>query len=564
MISTYTLNHFGIVSSLCKELRLAENIDQLIPPDPQQRVTTGQAVISMILNGLGFSNRTLYLFPQFLENKPVNLLINSGLVASDFSDDTLGRALDRLYQYGCTEFFCQIAAAITSIENINKKFGHLDTTTLSVHGEYKSSEDEDAAIHITHGHAKQNRFDLKQIFLNLLVTSDGGIPLFMQALDGNSSDPVTFRQTITEFRRGLKYNLQEITYWIADSAFYNEKTLKEVGSEVCWISHVPESIKEVKELLASTSLELIELETKNTNVHSYGSESRPLELEMKLDEAGYSYNKHISTYAGIQQRWLIIYSEPAKKKTIHTIEKSIAKEFKSLSKIKSKLEKQDFITTKKVHLALEKLQNKAKFHKFTLNQVIKQEKYEKRGRPSKSKLLKSTIVYHPSITIEKDEMLVKLEIYKRSIFVVATNELSEDNLTNQDLFSRYKDQQHVERGFRFLKDPLFFASSLFLKKPERIVSLTMVMCLSLLVYTIGERKLRNLLNQNHETILNQVRKPTERPTLRWIFQIFEDVHIIKIETENESIYESKNLRQDAIKTLKLLGTDYMETYLLKP
>ncbi len=43
----------------------------------------------------------------------------------------------------------------------------------------------------------------------------------------------------------------------------------------------------------------------------------------------------------------------------------------------------------------------------------------------------------------------------------------------------------VERGFRFLKDPIFFTSTLFLKKPERIEALLMVMTLSLLIYTIG-------------------------------------------------------------------------------
>ena len=91
----------------------------------------------------------------------------------------------------------------------------------------------------------------------------------------------------------------------------------------------------------------------------------------------------------------------------------------------------------------------------------------------------------------------------------------------------------------------------------------MIMCLSLLVYTIGERKLRLVLNQTNETILNQVKKPTNHPTLRWIFQIFEDVHVLKIETPEKIIYETKNLRADAIKTLKLLGKDYMDTYLLK-
>ena len=171
-------------------------------------------------------------------------------------------------------------------------------------------------------------------------------------------------------------------------------------------------------------------------------------------------------------------------------------------------------------------------------------------------------MFHPRISIEKNQASIAYETYRRSVFILATNELSENNLSNQDFFTRYKDQQKVERGFRFLKDPLFFASALFLKKPERIVSLTMIMCLSLLVYTIGERKLRNILDQTHETLLNQVKKPTNRPTLRWIFQIFEDVHVIKIATPEEITYETKNLRIDAIKALKLLGKDYMKTYLL--
>lgn len=48
----------------------------------------------------------------------------------------------------------------------------------------------------------------------------------------------------------------------------------------------------------------------------------------------------------------------------------------------------------------------------------------------------------------------------------------------------------VERGFRFLKDPLFFADSLFLKKPERIMALVMIMGLALLIYALAERQLR--------------------------------------------------------------------------
>ena len=53
-----------------------------------------------------------------------------------------------------------------------------------------------------------------------------------------------------------------------------------------------------------------------------------------------------------------------------------------------------------------------------------------------------------------------------------------------------KAQAQAEGGFRFLKDPLFFVASLFVKKPSRIQGLLMVMTLALLVYSVTQRRLR--------------------------------------------------------------------------
>ncbi|MCW5588442.1 MAG: DUF4277 domain-containing protein [Legionellales bacterium] len=57
---------------MCKELKIAQRIDEkLFDGDPCQVVSPGQAVVAMILNGLGFTNRRLYLTSQFFERKPV-------------------------------------------------------------------------------------------------------------------------------------------------------------------------------------------------------------------------------------------------------------------------------------------------------------------------------------------------------------------------------------------------------------------------------------------------------------------------------------------------------------
>jgi transposase len=95
--------------------------------------------------------------------------------------------------------------------------------------------------------------------------------------------------------------------------------------------------------------------------------------------------------------------------------------------------------------------------------------------------------------------------------------LDVNQLSPEEMIAKYKNQQSSERGFSFLKDPLFFTDSVFLKSPERIESLALIMGLCLLVYTLAQRQLRQTLRQAQTGIKNQLGRLTERPTLRWIF-----------------------------------------------
>lgn len=95
------LDHLGIVAGVCQEIGLA---DWLNAQDPSNRqlVSVGTATTAMILNGLGFSNRQLYLVPQYFANKPVEHLLGKGITADMLNDDCLGRTLDWLYAHSST------------------------------------------------------------------------------------------------------------------------------------------------------------------------------------------------------------------------------------------------------------------------------------------------------------------------------------------------------------------------------------------------------------------------------------------------------------------------------
>ena len=53
--------------------------------------------------------------------------------------------------------------------------------------------------------------------------------------------------------------------------------------------------------------------------------------------------------------------------------------------------------------------------------------------------------------------------------------MDKEKIRNAEILKNYKEQQGSERGFRFLKDPLFFADSFFVENPERIEAILWLM-----------------------------------------------------------------------------------------
>ncbi|HEX4204700.1 MAG TPA: IS1634 family transposase [Ktedonobacteraceae bacterium] len=184
------LDHLGIVAGVCQEIGLASWLDEQDPTNRQQ-VSVGTATTAMILNGLGFSNRQLYLVPQYFANKPVEHLLGKGITADMLNDDCLGRTLDWLYAHDPTKLFAGIARRARQIFGVSTAQVHVDTTSFSVSGEYGAKpvqateregvaaeiEADAALIAITYGYSRDHREDLKQWMLALATTHDGDIPV---------------------------------------------------------------------------------------------------------------------------------------------------------------------------------------------------------------------------------------------------------------------------------------------------------------------------------------------------------------------------------------------------
>ena len=501
-LQSQRLDHLGIVAGICNEIGLAETIDAQLA-DTGRKVSVGQAVQAMILNGLGFVSRPLYLSPEFFHNKPVELLVGEGIEASDLNDDCLGRALDQLFKQGVTEVFASVSANALQVFGIETQYAHLDSTSFGLHGQYEDDESEPTAIHITQGYSRDHRPDLKQAMVSLICANQASLPTWFRALDGNSSDSTSFAETIQAYLTQFTED-DELPVFVADAALYNEPTLSQLPQALRWLTRVPATLNAVKTIYTQID---------NADLFVADEETRYMEFG--------------TYYAGIKQRWLLVLHDPSRIKQNDRLQKRVEKERNAIQKKLNSLQNKDFGCEDTVYKAIDALTKTWKYHQLQVT-LHTEKRHTKPGRPTDDSPFEIVWRFEGELHENKEA----LEQIRRTHgkYVVATNELDEHKLGWLEMLAIYKTQSSsVERGFRFLKDPMFFADSLFLKKPARIMALLMVMGLSLLIYALAEHQVRTQLLERDETLPDQTGKPTHKPTIRRVFQMMEGIDILIID-----------------------------------
>jgi transposase len=541
-----TLDHLGLIAGVIDELGLVELTDGLLPEHAQNCVSSGQVVKAMILNCLGFVSAPLYLFSEFFASKPVSHLLGEGVLASHLNDDRIGRVLDGLYASGTTMFFLKAALQAVQRFGVETTQLHLDSSSFAVTGEYvvpaavavvpAATEDgppgdDIQPITICRGYSRDHRPDLKQYMLNLVCSQDGGVPLWLKVASGNQSDAQTFAGVITEFTS--QWDLDAL--FVIDAAFYSEPNLQQVSS-LRWLSRVPQTLTAAKDLIQASTDALTAVDC-------------PLK-DYKMWET-------TANYGGVEQRWILIESQTRKAdadlwaKEVERLERRLNRELKQLQKTV-------FACRPDACEALIQFQAQLEKHQLVKLRIAPVQTKHKPGTPRTEKRDTTFIGYRIYATLELKPEAAAEFACQRSRFILATNQLDAQKWPASKLLQEYKQQQKVERGFRFLKDPLFFTSSVFVKKAQRVEALALIMALTLLVYTLAERKIRQGLASTEQTVLDQRQRPSDNPTFRWILQKFQGIHLVTL----NGLQQITNLSVERQLIIRLLGPPTCRYYLL--
>ena len=544
-ISGKVLDHLGLIAVTLEKIGLIKKIDERLPLN-KSKTTMGQRVAAMIFNGLGFIDDRLYMFPQFLENKPVDRLFGGSVRAEYFNDDALGRCLDGIYDYGVTKLFSEVAFMIGVEQKLLGRTFNIDTTSLTVYGEYEESDipektelnplpDPSSGTCPKYGYSKDHRPDLKQMVLNLATTGKAGFPIWMEAHSGNASDKKVLHEAATRMRslcKGLKDAPSFMT--VGDSAIYDACT-KEAG-DMLWLTRVPERHKAAKKLLQHSD-----------DAYAWH----------ELAD-GYKICTTETRYRGVHQRWVVVFSKQAYARECKTLERHIQEAEKRLKKELWHLSNQVFHCECDAKEALKTFSKELRYLALsaTIEPVLQ---HKGKGRPSKD-AKPSTVGFKITGQLCRDEEKITLLKNTKGRFLLATNQLDREVLPDEDILLEYKGQSKTESGFKFIKNDAFEVSSIFLKKPGRISALMMVMTLCLMVYAIAQFELRSALKAAQDTIPSQTKKETAKPSMQWVYRLFQGIQVITLTIQEVTQEIVINLKSVQKKIIHYFGPRAMEIY----
>jgi transposase len=548
MYSGKAIDHLGLVADVIDQLGIIGRIDARLPLQPGcgSKVSHGERIAAMIINGLGFIDTRLYMFPEFLGNKPIASLFGKELDPSWFNDDAIGRCLDAVAQYGTTKLFTELSFGIGVDKKLLGRSAHFDTSTLQLYGEYsvdeslvdKSSNSDNASEPPmpARGYSKSHRHDLKQMVITLATTGTANFPIWMESQSGNASDKKILPAAAKRMQDLCKQleDAPEFLY-VGDSAIYSN--ILQYSGDMKWLTRVPENILPAKQLLMKADKD----------------------FDWHILEEGYSYHVTESDYGGVQQRWILVFSKQGYEREIKTLEKNIAKELDRAKREWWHLSNDVFTCHADAQKKVQQLAKELRYHKVNFT-IVEITGHSLRGRPQAD--AKPTVKgYRIEFNLIPDDDKIAQAKLKKGRFILSTNEFNKEILPDNAVLPEYKRQAGTESGFKFIKDNTFEVDSVFLKTPSRIDALMMVMTLCLMVYGYTQHELRTQLQAKEETLPNQKRKPTQKPSLKWIYFLFSGVHELTIMFANTSKQIVINVNETLKQIVSYFGPRAQAIYL---
>lgn len=540
-LEAFDVHHWPIVRAYAEQLGLVEVINRLVPS--AMDIDPGTIVLGMVIDTLS-GRSPLYHLEAFFEQQDRELLLGREVAASVFNDDNVGRVLDRVFEAGTQRLFSALSQHAVERFAIPIKHVHHDTTSVSLYGDYPLAPGQTPPFEINRGHSKDHRPDLKQFVLSLLCVG-GNIPILGKVADGNASDKTLNNTLLSQISGHLaRYGVASQAYiYLADSALITPANLKQLRDKR-FISRLPATYSEHARVIAAgvAAKRWVEL---GSLAESAPSKNRPL--------AYYKVSDETVTIDRQDYRAIVVHSSSHDRRRQKRLERQLKASSQQIEALIKTHRNLDYACQADAQAEAERLgRQRSAYHRLEAH-VEPRPRYAP-GRPKGdgTRTIKA-IRYGLQLHCREDQAAIERAREHSGCFVLLTNVAAEgeDAYSAEHILRTYKEQHGIEKNFGFLKDDAI-VNALFLKTPERIEALGLILLIGLLIWRLMEFHMRRHLSETERQLPGWDNKPTTRPTAYMVTIKFKGVLILKHDTERRF---SRPLSSTQQAFLQALGLD---------
>jgi transposase len=542
-IEASPIHHLPIIKAYADKLGLVGLINHFVPTEME--VDAGTVVLGLVLDTLR-GRSPLYRLEEFFAHQDTALLLGKTLPPQAFTDDTVGRVLDRLYDMGTMKIFTACAVRVAARFGLEHRYVHFDTTSWSVYGDYQFAEEQEVPFTLTYGYSKDKRPDLKQFVLSTLCV-DRAVPIWGKPEDGNASDKTLNTTLLSEIAQLLaRYGVRPGAYiYIADSALVTAANLAALG-DTLFISRLPATYSECERVIAEAVAQ-DRWEPVGRLAQTKPTKHRPA--------ASYKVSENTVTLYGRPYRAVVVHSSAQDKRRQQRLARDIATASTILETAVRTATKQEYFCQTDAEVAAQQLRALSSAY-HTVEVVVEVRPKYGPGRPSAQKARPVTALrYGLKATVRDRPEVIARSSEEAACFVLVTNVPTEGDMAHRaiEVLQAYKDQQGIEQNYAFLKDPLI-VNSLFLKKPERIEALGLVLLLALLLWRLVERTLRGHVETTGTPLTGWDKKATQKPTAFMMMTKFAAVMVIKVGPHRQLAQPLSTVQQQYLLALGVPAT----------
>jgi transposase len=544
-IAVYPVQHLPIIKAYADQLGLVSLIKHYVPT--AMDVDAGTIVLGLVLDTLS-GRSPLYRLEEFFAHQDTELLLGKALPPQAFTDATVGRVLDRLYDFGTMRLFTACAVRASRRFGLERRYVHFDTTSRSVWGDYQFAEEQDLPFRVTYGYSKDKRPDLKQFVLSTLCVHRA-VPIWGKLEDGNASDKTLNTTLLSEIAQLLAcHGVAPGAYiYIADAALVTADNLAALG-DTLFITRLPATYSACERVIGE-AIARNQWEEVGVLAQTPPTKHRPATF--------YKVAEDVVPLYGQPYRAVVVHSSNQDPRRQKRLEREMQASSTTLATTVRAVAKQEYFCRADAEAAAEQLRAlQSAYHRVEV--VVEERPQYGPGRPSpKRPRVSKALRYGLQVTLHERAEVIAHRRQEAGCFVLLTNVPTVGEMAHRagEVLRAYKEQHGVEQNFAFLKDPVI-VNSLFLKKPERIEALGLVLLLALLLWRLVERALRVHVEMTGTPLMGWDKKASQKPTAFMMMTKFAAVMVLKVGGQRQLAQPLSAVQESYLNALGVPATSF--------